>query len=204
MEISQSYILSDEQLVTMAQEGSETAVELLMEKYKSLVKFRAKQYFIVGAENEDVVQEGMIGLFKAIRAYDDRKEASFKTFAEQCINNQILSAMKKANRLKHQPLNESLSIRSEVSEGDKDAVLEEAIQDAPVNEPEEQMLLKETVTLLRLDEGGMLSEFERQVLAEKMKGHNYLEIAELFDRSPKSIDNALQRIKKKVLAYLED
>ena len=107
------HILTDEQLVKMAQEGSETAEELLIEKYKSLAKSKAKAYYITGADNEDVVQEGMIGIFKAIRSYDANKEAAFKTYADTCINNQILSAIKKANRRKHQPLNESIPLAVE-------------------------------------------------------------------------------------------
>ena len=113
MDIHTLHILTDEQLVKMAQEGSETAEEILIEKYKSLVKNKAKTYYIAGADNEDVVQEGMIGIFKAIRSYDANKEAAFKTYADTCINNQILSAIKKANRRKHQPLNESIPLTVE-------------------------------------------------------------------------------------------
>ena len=210
MEISQLHILTDSQLVKMAQEGSETAEELLIEKYKNLVKSRSRQYFIVGADREDVVQEGMIGLFKAIRGYDPEQEASFKTYAEQCITNQILTAIKRANRMKHQILNDSISISAGnlgaggAAEGeDGDGVLEDALRDAHGNEPEEVMLVKEAVMVLRACDSQILSEFERQVLGEKLKGRSYLEIAQALDRSPKSIDNALQRIKKKVLAYLE-
>ena len=204
------HILTDSQLVKMAQEGSETAEELLIEKYKDLVKSRSRQYFIVGADREDVVQEGMIGLFKAIRGYDPMQETSFKTFAEQCITNQILTAIKRANRMKHQPLNDSISISAGSLGADREAEgedsgggLEAALRDAHGNEPEEVMLVKEAVMFLRACDSQILSEFERQVLAEKLKGLGYLEIARVLDRSPKSIDNALQRIKKKVLAYLE-
>ena len=210
MELSQLHILTDEQLVLMAQEGSETAEELLIEKYKNLVKNRSKQYYIVGADNEDVVQEGMIGLFKAIRGYDSRRDASFKTFADQCVNNQILSAIKKANRLKHQPLNESISISQELSRENefgvmrREGALEDVLQDSHGNEPEEVMLVKEVVGYLRAYDSGIFSSLERQVLEEKLKGKGYQEIAETLGRSAKSIDNTLQRIRKKVLAYLED
>ena len=114
------HILTDEQLVKMSQEGSETAEEILIEKYKAMVKSKSKVYYIAGADNEDVVQEGMIGLFKAIRSYDANKEAAFKTYAETCINNQILSAIKKANRQKYQPLNESIPLNFEKSGDDYD------------------------------------------------------------------------------------
>lgn len=211
MELSQLHILTDEQLVQMAQEGSETAEELLIEKYKNLVKSRSKSYYIVGADNEDVVQEGMIGLFKATRSYDCRRDASFKTYAEQCINNQILSAIKKANRLKNQPLNESISISQDLQEGESgysgtagQGTLEDVLKDTQANEPEEVMLVKEVVGFLRAYDSGILSSLERRVMEEKLRGRTYREIAEILGRSPKSIDNTLQRIKKKVLAYLED
>jgi len=210
MGISELHILTDEQLVKMAQEGSETAMELLIEEYRSLVKSRSREYYIIGAENEDVVQEGMIGLFKAIRGYDSRRDASFKTFADQCINNQILSAIKKANRLKHQPLNDSISISQELGKEDgfdgrrNEGVLEDVLQDAHANGPEEVMLMKEVVSSLRAYDSGIFSSLERKVLEEKLKGRSYQEIAQALGRSPKSIDNTLQRIRKKVLAYLED
>ena len=208
MGISELHILTDQQLLQMSQEGSETAEELLIEKYKNLVKNRSKQYYIVGADNEDVVQEGMIGLFKAIRSYDSQRDASFKTYAEECINNQILTAIKKANRLKHQPLNESISISQDITreseDGASEAVLEDVLKDPRDNEPETQMLLKEIVQFLRAYDSGIFSRLEHQVLEEKMKGKNYIEIAECLGRSPKSIDNTLQRIRKKVLAYLEE
>ncbi|MCI8608481.1 MAG: RNA polymerase sporulation sigma factor SigH [Firmicutes bacterium] len=203
MEIRELHILTDEQLVRMAQEGSETAEEILIEKYKNLVKSKAKLYYIVGADNEDVVQEGMIGLFKAIRGYDGKKEASFKTYAQVCIDSQIITAIKRANRLKHQPLNESISISKEVDEEDKDATLADVLRDAHGNEPEEQMLVKEVVQFLQEYDNGLFSDFEWSVWMEKLKGKDYVEIAHILNKSPKSIDNALQRIKKKILAYLE-
>ena len=110
MEINRLHILTDEQLVKMAQEGSDTAEEILIEKYKGMVKNKAKTYYITGADGEDVVQEGMIGLFKAIRSFNADKHAAFKTFADTCVSNQILSAMKKANRKRHKPLNESVPL----------------------------------------------------------------------------------------------
>ena len=123
-ENSAVHILTDEQLVKMAQEGSKTAEEMLIEKYKGIAKGKAKVYYIVGAEAEDVVQEGMIGLFKAIRNYDPDREASFKTYADTCVNSQIITAIKSANRKKHQPLNESLSLSKTVVEGDWETTME--------------------------------------------------------------------------------
>ena len=204
MEFNRLHILTDEQLVKMAQEGSETAEEILIEKYKGFVKNKAKAYYIAGADSEDVVQEGMIGLFKAIRGFDANKEAAFKTFADTCVNNQIMTAIKKANRLKHQPLNESLSLNREVDgEGEgPDLTVGDLMKASMDNEPEALMLLQETVDGLASD-SGIFSSFEWQVWSLKLKGHNYVEIAEMLGKPPKSVDNALQRIKKNIVAYLE-
>lgn len=198
------HILTDEQLVKMSQEGSETAEEILIEKYKSLVKNKAKAYYIAGADNEDVVQEGMIGLFKAIRSYDANKEAAFKTYADTCINSQIITAIKKANRRKHQPLNESISLYSEVSEGDWETTMQDVLEGSGENDPEAMTLAREIAESLREAGSEIFSAFEWKVWSEKLKGHDYQEIAQTLQKSPKSIDNALQRIKKKILAYLEE
>ena len=197
------HILTDEQLVKMAQEGSETAEEILIEKYKGFVKNKAKAYYIAGADSEDVVQEGMIGLFKAIRGFDANKDAAFKTFADTCVNNQIMSAIKKANRQKHQPLNESVSLSGGVDEDRPDIVVGDLMKASTESEPEVLLLLQEAVAGLKDSDGGLFSAFEWQVWTEKLKGHTYVEIAEILGKSPKSIDNAIQRIKKKIVAYLE-
>ncbi len=204
MKMNHLHILTDEQLVKMSQEGSETAEEILIEKYKSLVKNKAKAYYIAGADNEDVVQEGMIGLFKAIRSYDANKEAAFKTYADTCINSQIITAIKKANRRKHQPLNESISLNSEVSEGDWETTMQDVLEGSGENDPEAMALAREIAESLQEAGSEIFSDFEWKVWSEKLKGHDYQEIAEILQRPPKSIDNALQRIKKKILAYLEE
>jgi len=203
MEFSQLHILTDEQLVKMAQEGSETAQEILLEKYKGVVRLKAKDYYIVGSDNEDVVQEGMIGLFKAIRGYNEDRDASFRTFAELCINNQLVSAIKKANRLKHQPLNESISFSKTIEGEDVETTLGETLQGSSEHEPEELVLLQEIVRVLKDSDGDLFSSLEWQVWNETLKGKTYQEIAQRLGRSPKSIDNALQRIKKKIIAYLQ-
>ena len=197
------HILTDEQLVTMAQEGSKTAEEILIEKYKGLAKAKAKLYYIVGAEAEDVVQEGMIGLFKAIRNFDEEREASFKTYADICINSQIITAIKSANRQKHQPLNESVSLNNTIIDGDIETTAENLLRDSEENNPEALTLIKEVLDCLKAEDGGIFSDFEWKVWCEKLKGRSYVEIAETLGKTPKSIDNALQRIKKKVIAYLE-
>ena len=203
MEINRLHILNDEQLVRMAQEGSETAEEILIEKYKGLVKNKAKTYYITGADSEDVVQEGMIGLFKAIRSFDVSKQTAFKTFADTCVNSQIISAIKKANRKRHKPLNESVSLNKEVDDGSQDISVGDILQASMDNDPEALLLLQEVVDYLKTYDSGLFSKFEREVWVEKLKGRNYMEIAEQLGRSPKSVDNALQRIKKKIVAYLE-
>lgn len=199
-----THILTDEQLVKMAQEGSETAEELLIEKYRSLAKGKAKIYYIVGADREDVIQEGMIGLFKAVRSYDSDRDAAFRTYADMCINNQIITAIKRANRLKHQPLNESLSLNNTVAEGDGDSetTMGEVLRDKRENNPEELMLMREVIDCLNAHDSGIFSKFEQRVWNEKLKGHTYIEISKTLDKSPKSIDNALQRIRKKVLLFM--
>ena len=197
------HILTDEQLVKMAQEGSETAEEILIEKYKSLAKGKAQIYFIVGADNEDVIQEGMIGLFKAVRSYDQDRDAAFRTYADLCINSQIITAIKKANRRKHQPLNESLSLNKTVMEDDRETTMENVLRDSEENNPEALMLMREVIDCLKAQDSGIFSTFEWKVWNEKLKGRSYTEISKILKKSPKSIDNAIQRIKKKVLAYME-
>ena len=195
------HILTDEQLAKMAREGSETAEEILIEKYRSLVKGKTKIYFIIGADNEDVIQEGMIGLFKAVRSYEPDKEATFRTYAELCINRQILSAIKTANRLKHQPLNESLPL--EKTQDDGESISAETLFTVEDNNPETLMLMKEILDYLMDENSDLFSSLERKVLGERLKGLSTSEIARRMQRDPKSIDNALQRIRKKVLAYLK-
>ena len=203
MEINRLHILTDEQLVKMAQEGSDTAEEILIEKYKGLVKNKAKTYYITGADSEDVVQEGMIGLFKAIRSFNADKHAAFKTFADTCVNSQILSAMKKANRKRHKPLNESVPLDKEREDGEGGSFEDQMFNTSMDNNPEGLLILQEIMNYLKAHDSGLFSDFEHQVLQEKMKGLSYVEIADVLDRSPKSIDNALQRIKKKIVAYIE-
>ena len=203
MEINRLHILTDEQLVKMAQEGSDTAEEILIEKYKGLVKNKAKSYYITGGDSEDVVQEGMIGLFKAIRSFDAQKQTAFKTFADNCVSSQILSAIRKANRKRHSPLNESLSLNREMDGEKRDISMGDILHASMDNDPEALLLLQEVVEYLKAYDSGLFSDFERQVWVEKLKGRNYTEIADALGKSPKSIDNALQRIKKKIVAYLE-
>lgn len=212
MKDSDLNVLTDESIVQMAQEGSSTAYEFLIDKYKGLARNKATTYYIVGADRDDVIQEGMIGIFKAIRDYDPEGEASFRTFAELCVNRQIISAIKGANRQKHQILNESVSLNagSELLEGDTDGgsgggqrPLAERLADlSPDMDPESLMLIKEVTDYLKANGSDIFSPLEHRVWEEMLRGRSYREIAFRLRKSTKTVDNAIQRIKKKVELYL--
>lgn len=196
-------ILRDEELVQMAHEGSRTAEEYLIQKYKALARNKAKSYFIAGGDNEDVIQEGMIGLFKAIRDYDGAGGASFQTFADMCVTRQILSAIEGANRKKHQILNDALSLNDrEPEDGEEGAPLIDRIAAAEDMDPEKVALASDLVERLEADGVRVFSPLENKVWAALLQGLSYREIAERLGKTPKSIDNAIQRIKKKLSAYL--
>lgn len=205
MKNSDLNVLTDESIVKMAQEGSSTAYEYLINKYKELAKIKSKSYFIAGADNEDVVQEGMIGIFKAVRDFDEEKDASFRTFAELCVTRQILNAIKGANRQKHQILNESVSLSVGEEEGGEDnpSLADRLASANPDADPESMMLMREVVAYLKANDKDIFSPLESQVWNEMLKGRNYREIALTLQKSPKSVDNAMQRIKKKIEGYLK-
>ncbi len=203
MTIENLLILTDEQLVLMAREGSETAEEILREKYKGLVRMKAKAYFIVGAETEDVVQEGMIGLIKAIRKFDPEREAGFKTFASTCINNQIIKAIRKAEREKNQPLNDAISLNDQVGGKEEGLTIGDILRASLSDEPEEMLIYEESLSQLGELSKKTFSPLETQVLRGKIQGKSYQEIAAELGKSPKTIDNALQRIRKKITDFLE-
>ena len=195
-------ILTDEEMVKMAQEGSVTAEEFLIKKYKDLVKTKSSTYFIIGGDKEDVIQEGMIGIFKAIRGFDENKEASFKTFAEVCINRQIISAIRNANMQKHQILNESLSLSSDNDPEGEQKTLEERLPANRGDDPETLMMMKEIGQYLKEESHEIFSPLEQKVWDRMLQGKKYQEIATELEKSPKSIDNTMQRIKKKIYTYL--
>ena len=203
MTIENLLILTDEQLVMMSREGSETAEEILIEKYKGLVRAKAKAYFMIGAEAEDVVQEGMIGLMKAIRSFDPDREAGFRTYAGTCISNQIIKAIRKAEREKNQPLNDAVSLSNHLGEGEESLTVGDILKASMFDEPEEQVIYEETLDRLGRLSRQIFSPLESQVLRKKIAGKNYQEIAEELGKSPKTIDNALQRIRKKIMTFLE-
>ncbi len=199
-------ILTDESIVKMAQEGSNTAYEFLISKYRELAKNKSKSYYIAGGDNEDVIQEGMIGIYKAIRDFDEEQNATFRTFVEVCINRQIITAIKRANRQKHQILNESLSLNvpSALDNDDAPVLAELLAANSADTDPEEMMLMKEVVDYLKANERNLFSNLENEIWNQMLKGRNYREIAMAMGCSAKTVDNAIQRIKKKIQIFLEE
>lgn len=196
--------LDDEKLVDMVREGSVAAQTALMSRYKPVVKNRAASYFIAGGDREDLIQEGMIGVFKAINDYDETKGASFRTFAELCIQRQIITAVKGASRMKHQPLNESLSLNRPVAENDENtATLEEIIPAGEKSDPEVQLLLQEDLTYITENIDEILTTLELQVWKMYIRGDSYKQIAEKLDKTNKAVDNAIRRAKKKLSEVLD-
>lgn len=194
---------TEEELVSMAQNGNEDAEEYLIDKYKEVVRAKSHLYFMVGADKEDIVQEGMIGMFKAIRSYDRSKEASFRTFAELCINRQIITAIKRATRLKHSPLNTSVSLSKPISEDDASQTLGETLSSDSASDPEALLLLKEVANYIVGNGSDIFSEMEMEVWNEYLHGKSYTEIAKDMGKSPKAIDNAIQRTKRKLNLYFD-
>ena len=202
--MSKNYkLMTDEVLAGLAQAGDREAEDILIRRYVEMIRGKAHLYFIVGADSEDVIQEGMIGLFKAIHDYSGNREATFKTFAELCINRQILTAVKTASRLKHQPLNDSVSLSTPVDETGG-GTLEESLGGDMASNPE-AVFMENTLSLLLTDENSTLfSSMERRVLKEYLAGKKYPEIAKLLGKSYKTIDNAMQRIRKKINEYVNN
>ena len=192
--------LADEQIVELSAEGDKMATEYILAKYKNLVRSRARLYYMAGADKEDLVQEGMIGLFKAIRDFDPTKQASFRGFAEICIKRQIITAVKTAARQKHIPLNSYVSLSKPVYEDESDRTLVDMLAEREAVDPEEMFLRREKAEAMEAEISQKLSSLEQTVLSLYLTGMNYQEIAVELDRTPKSIDNALQRIKRKLSA----
>lgn len=194
---------SDEELIEKYHTGDERACDILLERYKNLVRKKAKAMFIAGGDSDDLIQEGMIGLYKAIRSYSEEKEASFMTFASMCINRQMCSAVSAANRKKHNPLNSYVSFYAPVTgeEGSETVISDILISEKEQN-PEDIIIQQERADSIENKIYAQLSDFELQVIKCYMKGDGYVEIASKLGKTPKSIDNALQRIKTKVLNVL--
>jgi RNA polymerase sporulation-specific sigma factor len=196
--------MPDEDVVQLAQESDGAALEFLLNKYKNFVRTKARSYFLIGADHEDIVQEGMIGLYKAIRDYRKDKLKSFRAFAELCITRQIITAIKTATRQKHIPLNNYVSLNRPIYDEDSDRTLLDVITEEVPSNPEEMLIDREDLSVIEGRIGQMLSDLEKQVLVRYMEGKSYVEIGEEMGRHVKSIDNALQRIKRKLLKYLKE
>jgi RNA polymerase sporulation-specific sigma factor len=194
---------TDEEVVTEAKDGDSIALEYLINKYKNFVKAKARSYFLIGADREDIIQEGMIGLYKAIRDFKGDKLSSFRAFAELCITRQIITAIKTATRQKHIPLNSYVSLNKPIYDEDSDRTLLDILSGTKVTDPEELMINREEYNDIEFKIGEILSELEWRVLMLYLEGKSYQEIAVELKRHVKSIDNALQRVKRKLERYLE-
>ena len=195
--------LSDEDVIKLIKQGDNQALSYLLERYKELVNIKVGKYYIVGAEREDTVQEGMIGLFKAIKCFDAQKQNSFKTFANICIERQLITAIKTSNRQKHMPLNSYLSLNNSAYDNeDNDEELINTFDSKTIEDPLDTLLKKEYYEQIESTIDKTLSGFEKQVLNRYIKGESYVDIAAKLDAPVKSVDNAIQRIRKKAIKNL--
>jgi len=195
--------MQDEEIVEVARTGSVEAQEYLINKYKGFVKAKARSYFLIGADREDIIQEGMIGLYKAIRDFRSDKLTSFKAFAELCITRQIITAIKTATRQKHIPLNSYVSLNRPIYDEDSDRTLLDIMPSDQVLDPEEVVISAEEIGRMEEQITEILSELEWQVLNCYLDGKSYVEIADELQRHVKSVDNALQRVKRKLERYMD-
>lgn len=198
--------VSDEELVKLIkQDNNKEALEFLLDKYKELVNMKVGKYFIIGAEREDMIQEGMIGLYKAVQNFEGDKQSSFKSFANMCIERQMITAIKTSNRQKHMPLNGYLSLNSSAGEEDNDGKdLIEIFNANLIEDPLETITKKEYYKNIESTIDKSLSEFEKQVLKRFINGESYEQIAIKLDTQAKSVDNAIQRIRKKAIKNIID
>lgn len=197
-------IAVDEDVIKDAKAGDAQALEFLINKYKSFVRAKARTYFLIGADREDIIQEGLIGLYKAIRDFRGDKLSSFRAFAELCITRQIITAIKTATRQKHIPLNSYVSLNKPIFDEESDRTLLDVISEENISDPEEMIINREEFNGIEVKMGEILSGLEWEVLSLYLQGKSYQEVAEELDRHVKSIDNALQRVKRKLEKYLEE
>ena len=191
-------------IVLKASKGDKIALEYIIKKYKNFVKAKAKSYFLIGADKEDIIQEGMIGLYKAVRDFDASKTNSFKGFADICITRQIITAIKTATRQKHIPLNSYISLNKPVYDEESERTLLDILSSIKISDPEELIIGKEEKKYIEEAISKVLSDLEMEVLQSYLDGKSYQEIACDLDRHAKSIDNALQRVKRKLEKCLSD
>ena len=195
--------LDDEELLRRIHQGSSHALDVIMHKYINFVRAKARTYFLIGADKEDIIQEGMIGLYKAIRDYDGDKLTSFKAFAELCVTRQIITAIKTATRFKHMPLNSYVSLDKPLRDEDKDRTLMDVLVGTNDIDPQELLINRENLGDMQMRLSQLLSGLEKEVLQLYLEGRTYQEISEDLNRHEKSIDNALQRVKRKLEQLLE-
>ncbi len=195
--------MPDNLVAKWANDGDTFALDHLIRKYKNVVKAKARSYFFIGGDPEDIIQEGMIGLFKAIRDYDHNKNDNFRAFAELCVKRQIITAIKSATRQKHIPLNSYVSLNKPIYDDESERTLLDVLKGRRSMNPETLYISREEVSSIKEKIGKILSKFEWEVLTLYLAGESYQEIAEEIKKPVKSIDNALQRVKKKIEKYLE-
>ena len=200
--------LGDDEIISMIHGGDSYAMDFMLTKYKSLVKNKAKALFLIGGDKEDLIQEGMIGLYKAIRDYDTDKDSTFYSFADLCISRQIYTAIKASNRKKNIPLNTYVSLYapaySENADQDEKETLADVMSQNKISNPEELVIDKESTSMLEYELVRHLSQFEKTVLDLYLHDYSYLQIADKLKKEPKSIDNALQRIRLKLNTVLKE
>ena len=196
--------MTDEDIVQLCHNGDSLSEEYLLNKYKNFVRSKARSYFLIGADHEDIVQEGMIGLYKAIRDFKQEKLSSFRAFAELCITRQIITAIKTATRQKHIPLNSYVSLNKPLYDEESDRTLLDILMEGTTSNPEDMIINQENLGNIHQKINEVLSGLEQEVLAAYLDGKSYQEIAEMLGRHVKSIDNALQRVKRKLEKYLEE
>lgn len=197
--------LTDEEIVLDAKDNdNEEALVYLINKYRNFVRAKARSYFLIGAEREDIIQEGMIGLYKAIRDFRNDKLSSFRAFAELCVTRQIITAIKTATRQKHIPLNSYVSLNKPIYDEDSDRTLLDVLSGSKISDPEELVISREEFIDIEEKMGEILSDLEWKVLMSYLDGKSYQEIAVELMRHVKSIDNALQRVKRKLERYLDN
>ncbi|MBE7042146.1 MAG: RNA polymerase sporulation sigma factor SigH [Ruminococcaceae bacterium] len=190
--------MADEEVVSLSQQGNMYAMEAILNRYKGFVASKARPYFLIGGNHEDMIQEGMIGLYKAVRDYLPDKQASFRSFAEICITRQMITAIKTATRQKHQPLNSYVSLSRPAYDENSDQTLADVVLGSSCMNPEELIINKESYDACEAAISKALSKLEHKILGLYLQGKSYQEISEQIDKSPKSIDNALQRVKRKL------
>ncbi|MDQ0430796.1 RNA polymerase sporulation-specific sigma factor [Planomicrobium stackebrandtii] len=195
--------MTDEELVSLVHSGNTEALDFLITKFRPFVRMKARSYFLIGADKEDIIQEGMIGLYKAIRDFRSDKLSSFRAFAELCIIRQIITAIKTATRQKHIPLNSYVSLDKPIYDEESDRTLMDVLAGNGVDDPEDLIIHNEEFQYMEEKMGEVLSELEREVLALYLDGQSYQEISEKLERHVKSIDNALQRVKRKLERHLQ-